>query len=303
MVFTLACFVAIRATWISFAFSTRELRGGVLSMLETHIVMSSLIYRLILILVFCLAHTLVLRLALFYVLCLSSLMNLTITHMVWVHERTALCLDALDTVHVLILVIIFCIGLVSLLEGLTLTLSRDIWTAHIFSVVVHVPLGQMVSCKGLWKSLLVTWLSAGFLRFISLTPALRHRPLLVLCRWWTEAWRTHDSWIPVAHISWPGSLYGSPTSPTCFRVFDSCGIWLVFFLCSWLVLVVITFLIAWTLMRPCEIWWIPWLLFLWVRMSSWTCSRDSFVGRRLCSYDASFGSSYLVPWELITVLF
>jgi hypothetical protein len=28
----------------------------------------------------------------------------------------------------------------------------------------------------------VAWLSAGFLRFISLTLALSHRPLLVLCR-------------------------------------------------------------------------------------------------------------------------
>jgi hypothetical protein len=58
--------------------------------------------------------------------CLSSLMDLTITHMVLVHERTDVCLDALDTPHVLIVVIISCVGLVSQLEGLTLTLSRDI---------------------------------------------------------------------------------------------------------------------------------------------------------------------------------
>jgi hypothetical protein len=134
---------------MSFASGERELRGGMLSMLETHIVMSSSISRLVLILVFCLAHTLVLHLILFHVLCLSSHMDLTIAHIVWVHERTALCLDALDTVHVLIVVIVSRVGLVSLLEGLTLTLSRDIWTAHIFPVVVHVPLGQMVSCKGL----------------------------------------------------------------------------------------------------------------------------------------------------------
>jgi hypothetical protein len=43
------------------------------------------------------------------------------------------------------------------------------------------------------KTLQVAWLSAGFLRFISLTPALSHRPLLVLCRCWTEAWRTSGS--------------------------------------------------------------------------------------------------------------
>jgi hypothetical protein len=97
-----------------------------LSMLETHIVMSSVIPRLVLILMFRLAFTLMLCLALFLVLCLSSLMDLTITHMVLVHERTALCLDTLDTVHVLIVVIISRVGQVFLLEGLTPTLSRDI---------------------------------------------------------------------------------------------------------------------------------------------------------------------------------
>jgi hypothetical protein len=142
---------------MSFASDARELRGGMLSMLETHIVMSSLIYRLILILVFCLTCTLVLRLAFFHVLCLtlllmlclSLLMDLTITHMVLVHERTVVCLNTLDMAHVLIVVILSHVGLVSLLWGLTLTLSRDIWMAHIFPVVVHVPLSQMVSCKGL----------------------------------------------------------------------------------------------------------------------------------------------------------
>jgi hypothetical protein len=100
-------------------------------MLDTHIVISSLISCLVLILVFCLAFTLVLRLALFHVLCLalllvlhlSSLMDLTIAHMVLVHERTALCLDALNTAHVLIVIIVSRVGLFSLLEGLTLTLS------------------------------------------------------------------------------------------------------------------------------------------------------------------------------------
>jgi hypothetical protein len=67
-------------------------------MLETHIMMSSLIFHLVLILLFRLAFTLVLLLTLFHVLCLSSLMDPTITHMVLVHERTALSLDALVTV-------------------------------------------------------------------------------------------------------------------------------------------------------------------------------------------------------------
>jgi hypothetical protein len=33
-----------------------------------------------------------------------------------------------------------------LLELLTLTLSLDIWMVHIFSIVVHIPLGQVVRC-------------------------------------------------------------------------------------------------------------------------------------------------------------
>jgi hypothetical protein len=86
-------------------------------MLETHIVTSSLIFRL--------ALTLVLYLALLLVLYLISLMDLTIAHMVLVHKRTALCLDALVMTHVLIVVIIYCGGLIFLLEGLILTLSPD----------------------------------------------------------------------------------------------------------------------------------------------------------------------------------
>jgi hypothetical protein len=85
-------------------------------MLETHIAMSSLIFCLVLILV----------------LSLISLMDLTIAHMVLVYERTTLCLDALVTDHVLNMEIIFHMGMVFLLEGLTLTLSLDTWMVHIF---------------------------------------------------------------------------------------------------------------------------------------------------------------------------
>jgi hypothetical protein len=113
--FYLHVFVAVLVTYMSFASGGRELRGSVLSMLETHIMMSSLIFRLVLILMFRLAFTLV--------LCLSSLMDSTIAHMVLVHERTVLSLDAFVTTHVLIVVIISRVGLVSLLLGLTLTLS------------------------------------------------------------------------------------------------------------------------------------------------------------------------------------
>jgi hypothetical protein len=122
-------------------------------MLKTHIVMSSLMFRLSVILVFHLARTLVLRLAFFHVLCLtlllvlcfSSLIDLTIAHMVLVHERTTLSLDALITAHVLIVVIVSRVGLIFLLEGPSPTLSRDTWTVHVFPIVVHVPLSQMVS--------------------------------------------------------------------------------------------------------------------------------------------------------------
>jgi hypothetical protein len=82
-------------------------------MLETHIVMSSLIFRLVLILMSRLTFTVVLHLALFLVLCLNSLIDLTIAHMVLVHERTALSLDALVTAHVLVMVIVSHVGLVS----------------------------------------------------------------------------------------------------------------------------------------------------------------------------------------------
>jgi hypothetical protein len=70
-------------------------------MLETHIAMSSLIFCLILILV----------------LYLASFMDLTIANMILVHERIALCLDALVTDHVLIVVIVSWVGTVFLLEG------------------------------------------------------------------------------------------------------------------------------------------------------------------------------------------
>jgi hypothetical protein len=119
--------------------------------------MSSLINRLVLILVFRLAHTLGLLLTLSHVLCLalllvlrlSSLMDPTIAHMVLVHERTILSLDALVTTHVLIVVTVSFIGLVFPLEGPSPTLSRDTWMIHAFPVMVHVPLDQVVRCKGL----------------------------------------------------------------------------------------------------------------------------------------------------------
>jgi hypothetical protein len=78
-------------------------------MLETRIVMRLLIFCLILLLV----------------LHLISFMDLTIAHMVLVHERITLSLDTLVIAHVLIVVIIPCVGMVFLLEVPILTLSRD----------------------------------------------------------------------------------------------------------------------------------------------------------------------------------
>jgi hypothetical protein len=142
---------------MSFASGGRELRGGVLSMLETHIVMSSLIFCLVLILMFHLAFTLVLLLAhshvlcltLLLVLCLSLLMDATIAHKVLVYERTALSVDALVTAHVLIVVTVSRVGLIFPLDDPFPTLSRDTWTVHTFSIGVHVSLSQVVRCKGL----------------------------------------------------------------------------------------------------------------------------------------------------------
>jgi hypothetical protein len=65
-------------------------------MLETCIMMRLLIFCLVLLLV----------------LLLISFMDLTIAHMVLVHERIALCLDALVMAHVLIVVIIPHVGTV-----------------------------------------------------------------------------------------------------------------------------------------------------------------------------------------------
>jgi hypothetical protein len=114
-----ACFMAVLVTWMSFASIKRESRRDILSMLETHIVMSSLI--------FCHILTLVLHLALLLVLYLVSLMDLTIAHMVLVHERTTLCLDALGTIHIFpVMVIISRVCMVFLLEDLTPVLSQTL---------------------------------------------------------------------------------------------------------------------------------------------------------------------------------
>jgi hypothetical protein len=136
-----ACFVAVLVTWTSFASDIRDLREGALSLLETHIVMSFLIFRLVL--------TLMLHLALLHALFLSSLMDLTIIHMVLVHKRTDLSIDTLVTAHVLIMMIVSHVGLVFMHESFTPVLRRDTWTVHVFTVMVLVPLVRTVMCKKL----------------------------------------------------------------------------------------------------------------------------------------------------------
>jgi hypothetical protein len=83
------------------------------------------------------------------VLHLISFIDITIAHMILVHERITLCLDALVMTHVLIMVIIPRVGTVFLLGDLTLALSQDTWMVYVFPVVFHVPLAQMVRCKRL----------------------------------------------------------------------------------------------------------------------------------------------------------
>jgi hypothetical protein len=64
-------------------------------------------------------------------------------------RENPLSIDALVMAHVLIVVIVSHVGLVFLLKGPAPTLSRDTWMVHVFLIVVHVPLGQVVRCKGL----------------------------------------------------------------------------------------------------------------------------------------------------------
>jgi hypothetical protein len=125
--------MVVLVTWMSSASVTRELSRDALILLETHIVMSLLIFHLILLLM----------------LHLISFMDLTITHIVLVHEGVALCLDALVMAHVLIVVIVpphwheFPTG------GSYTRFEPKTWMVHIFPGVVHILLIQMVRCKRL----------------------------------------------------------------------------------------------------------------------------------------------------------
>jgi hypothetical protein len=90
-----------------FCFQCRRMEKRRVDYARNHIMMSLLI--------FCLLFLLVLH--------LIFLMDLTITHMILVHERVALCLDALVLTHVHIMVFIPYAGMVFPLEVSILTLS------------------------------------------------------------------------------------------------------------------------------------------------------------------------------------
>jgi hypothetical protein len=102
-------------------------------MIETNIMISLLIFRLTFLLV----------------LWLIFLMDLTIAHMVLVHERVVLFLDALVLTHTLSVVLVPRVGMVFPIEVSILTLNRVALTVHTLLIVVHVPLAQIVMCKGL----------------------------------------------------------------------------------------------------------------------------------------------------------
>jgi hypothetical protein len=68
-----------------------------------------------------------LHFALLLVLCLMSLMDLTIAHMVWIHERTDLCLNALDTTHVLIKFLLYsCVGFLNTFIRCSVIYAKDV---------------------------------------------------------------------------------------------------------------------------------------------------------------------------------
>jgi hypothetical protein len=158
---------------MSFASSVKVLRKSALSMLETHIVMSSLIFHLVL--------TLVLRLTLLHTLFLSSLMDSTIAHMILVHERTALSLYALVMTHVLNVVTVSYVGLVFLQEGFTPVLSRYTWTTHVFPVVVLIPLIQNSDVQKIVKTssgrMVRCWIPKIYLTNPRTEPSTFSRPM------------------------------------------------------------------------------------------------------------------------------
>jgi hypothetical protein len=137
--------MVVLVTWMSSASIAREWRRDVLIMLETLIIMRSFDY----------ARNSYRNEFIDFPPCTSSHASPNFFHgpnhrsYVLIHERMTLCLDALVTAHVLIVVIVPRVGTVFLLEGVTLIVSRDTWTVHVSPIVIYIPLPQMVRCKRL----------------------------------------------------------------------------------------------------------------------------------------------------------
>jgi hypothetical protein len=125
-------------------------------------------------------------------------MDLTIAHMVLVHDRTALSLNNLVTAYVLIVVIVFRVGLFSAGGSHTHLESRHL-DDPCFPRFGSCPTRSSDIVQRIMKTSSGHMVSAGFLRFISQTTALSHRHFLIPCRCCTEAWRIGGLWIPVAH--------------------------------------------------------------------------------------------------------
>jgi flagellar biosynthesis protein FlhB len=84
-----ACFVVVLITWMSFASGERELRGGVLSMLETHIMMSSLMSASVLfsysasLILSCFVSHFLTCFALHFFLCFASVRSRIYPSLIW----------------------------------------------------------------------------------------------------------------------------------------------------------------------------------------------------------------------------
>jgi hypothetical protein len=100
--------------------------------LETHIMMSLLIFHLIFLLM----------------LRLIFLIDLTIDHMTLVHERVALYLDALVSTHVHIMGFIPRVGMFSARDAYS-HFEKIALTVHTFPIMVLIPLAQLMRCIGL----------------------------------------------------------------------------------------------------------------------------------------------------------
>jgi hypothetical protein len=128
-------------------------------MLETHIMMSLLIFGLTFLLV----------------LCLIFLINVTIAHMILVHERVVLCLDTLVSTHAVIVVFVPRVGMIFPTRGVYSYFAPSRFDGPCFSYrgsrptrsngavqrIMKTSLGYMVKC----------WISKIFLTNPNIEPS------------------------------------------------------------------------------------------------------------------------------------